>query len=129
MWYDISEAQNLLSTNPEVARKLHAQLQSWSESLLPPGIPSSMPKAGESYFDWYLDGKRHAPSQAETEEAKKKRTATMARLFDRCDTNKDGVVTFEEYSATRPADRVGKIRQAFKKLVPEGHRVWKKSDL
>ncbi|MFC7336062.1 sulfatase [Haloferula chungangensis] len=129
MQNDISESKNLLSTNPEIARNLHAQLQGWSETLLPPGIPSSMPKAGESYFDWYLDGKRRGPSQAETEESKKKRAATTAKLFDRCDANKDGVVTFEEYSATRPGDRIGKIRQAFKKLVPEGHRVWKKSDL
>ena len=126
---DISESKNLLSTNPEVARKLHAQLQAWSETLLPPGIPSSMPKAGESYFDWYLDGKRHAPPKIETAEEKAKRVATMMKLFNKCDANKDGIVTFEEYSATRPGDRIGKTRQAFKKLVPEGHRVWKKSDL
>ncbi len=126
---DISESTNLLSQHPEMAKQLHSELEAWSQNLMPPGISEPLPNVGKSYFDWYLDGKREPPSKEKMQEAAEHRAAVNAKIFEKCDANQDGVVTFDEYSATRPGVRTGKLRRSYDKFLPNGARVWKKEHL
>jgi hypothetical protein len=123
---DISESTNLLSRHPEIAKQLHSELAAWSRKLLPPGISEPMPNAGKGYFDWYLDGNREPPSKEEANGTAERRAAINAKIFERCDANQDGVVTFDEYAATRPDVRTGRLRRSYNKFLPKGARVWKK---
>jgi uncharacterized sulfatase len=126
---DISESTNLFSQNPEIAKQLHTELEGWSQNLLPPGINQPLPKPGKGYFDWYLDGKRQGPTEGESKAAAERKSAAQKKLFDQCDANNDGTVTLEEYTATRPEERVGKVRRDFNNLKSKGSRVWNKDDL
>jgi uncharacterized sulfatase len=56
---DPEEKHNLWSQQPDLGRKLRAQLEQWSQTLIPPGIgPVEMTKPAQRYYDFYLDGKR-----------------------------------------------------------------------
>ena len=59
---DREEKDNLREQFPEVAERLRAKLESWSQTLDPPGIETKqMSTTWESYFDFYLDGKPAPP--------------------------------------------------------------------
>ena len=62
---DKEEKNNLLQEHQELARQLRTDLETWSRSLQPPGLPAKNTDAGNRYFDWYLDGKRAAPETTE----------------------------------------------------------------
>jgi uncharacterized sulfatase len=55
---DAEERQNLIKQRPELAAQLKNKLESWSQSLTPPGLDHTPTRATQRYFDWYLDGKR-----------------------------------------------------------------------
>lgn len=64
---DREEKQNLLAMHPEIAQRLAAKLECWSEKLSPPGLEKErMNDVWERYYDYYLDGKeptvRSAPA-------------------------------------------------------------------
>lgn len=61
---DPGESNNLLSTQPEVAERLHARLTSWSAELQPPGLNGKMAETWGRYFDHYLEGKLQALPKA-----------------------------------------------------------------
>jgi uncharacterized sulfatase len=55
---DPEEKRNLLAQQPELGRTLHDQLEQWSQTLMPPGIPPvEMTRPAQRYYDFYLDGK------------------------------------------------------------------------
>jgi arylsulfatase A-like enzyme len=58
---DLEEQHNLLPQQPELGRNLRAQLEQWSQTLIPPGLgPVEMTGPARRYFDFYLDGKQTA---------------------------------------------------------------------
>jgi len=61
---DKEEKNNLLQENKELANQLRSDLETWSQGLQPPGLPTKNTDAGKRYFDWYLDGKKAAPKKA-----------------------------------------------------------------
>jgi len=63
---DKEEKNNLLQENQELARQLRSDLETWSQSLQPPGLPRKNTAVADRYFDWYLDGKR-GPATKRTE--------------------------------------------------------------
>ncbi len=55
---DKEEKKNLIEKHPEIAAKLSAQLETWSQDLKPTGLATKpMAETWERYFDFYLDGK------------------------------------------------------------------------
>jgi arylsulfatase A-like enzyme len=65
---DTEEKHNLIEKHPNVAAKLSAQLETWSQELQPAGLATQpMAETWERYFDFYLDGKpipKTSPSDA-----------------------------------------------------------------
>lgn len=63
---DVEETTNLLSSAPEIAVALHADLKAWADTQSPPGLwalkSEGMSHQAGKYFDWYLDGKRDIPT-------------------------------------------------------------------
>ncbi|MDC0252241.1 sulfatase-like hydrolase/transferase [bacterium] len=67
---DAEEQKNLLSENPEIAKRLRDKLQNWTRELDPPGfIGDKMSTVWEQYFDFYLDGKPVSQPNRKKEEA------------------------------------------------------------
>ena len=55
---DIGEANNLIASHPEIAKRLSGKLADWSAQLQPPGLKTkAMSSTWEDYYDFYLDGK------------------------------------------------------------------------
>ena len=55
---DLAEKKNLSKDHPEVARRLRAKLEAWSQQLSPPGLSTAGPSTvWNQYFDFYLEGK------------------------------------------------------------------------
>jgi uncharacterized sulfatase len=53
---DQAEKHNLLEQHPEIADRLKAKLQAWSNDLTPPGLATGpMSRAAERHYDFYLD--------------------------------------------------------------------------
>ena len=134
---DFEETNNLLQSNPEVARRLIADLKAWAGTLNPPGIDAvhseGMRKQGAVYFDWYLDGKRDIPPPAIDRESTKgkapqKKMPTDEQIFKERDRNKDDEVTWGEYLGGR-IEKVDIIRRAFDRRDRNGDGVWKKEEL
>ena len=76
---DMQEKRNLIQSQPEIAQRLKADLESWSQSLIPAGL-SKGDLRGNSIndFDYYLDGKpapdpKSIEDEAETEKPQKKK--------------------------------------------------------
>jgi len=76
---DKEEKNNLLQENQELARQLRSDLETWSQSLQPPGLPAKNTSAGNRYFDWYLDAKRAAPETAEENRTNRRRAKKKRR--------------------------------------------------
>jgi arylsulfatase A-like enzyme len=56
---DVGEKRNILKSHPEIAGRLRAKLNDWSQKLDPPGLETkSLSTAASRYFDFYLDGKQ-----------------------------------------------------------------------
>jgi len=63
---DREEQNNLIKDHPEIAQRLKKELDEWSQSLQPPGLPETEPKGSRfSYYDHYLDGKEVPPPSLE----------------------------------------------------------------
>jgi uncharacterized sulfatase len=59
---DPEEKKNLAADNPEIVKRLRAQLESWAGELEPPGLATKdMSETWERYYDFYLDGKPAPP--------------------------------------------------------------------
>jgi len=59
LWTDLEEKTNVASKCPEIADRLRAKLEAWSNEMKPPGLsrfPLSL--AGKNYFNHYLVGKK-----------------------------------------------------------------------
>ena len=54
---DIAESKNVIAQHPEIASRLDAKLDEWSQGLTPPGLDDPLGAPGRDYFDFYLDGK------------------------------------------------------------------------
>lgn len=54
---DSGEKTNLLSQQPEIAKRLRDRLTNWADELDPPGLNGEMSTTWNGYFDFYLDGK------------------------------------------------------------------------
>ena len=70
---DPEEHHNLLTQQPELAKSLRAQLEKWSQGLIPPGlVPTKMTpmmKAAPRSFDFYVEEK---PGQQKSQKDKAK---------------------------------------------------------
>lgn len=55
---DEEEKHNLLPQHPERALQLRTELEAWSRTLQPPGLPAHNRPAASRFYDWYLEGKR-----------------------------------------------------------------------
>ena len=80
---DKEEKNNLLQEHQELAHQLRTDLETWSRSLQPPGLPAKNTPAGDRYFDWYLDGKRTAPETTEENRSNRRRTQRERRQAQR----------------------------------------------
>jgi uncharacterized sulfatase len=77
---DLEEKHNLLGQQPEVASALRAQLEKWSQSLIPAGLDLPVRGSSARYFDFYLEGKRNAVvSSGESANAAPKRKGKAGR--------------------------------------------------
>jgi arylsulfatase A-like enzyme len=54
---DLEEKHDLLAQQPETARALRAELEKWSQTLIPAGLKQPVRGPSLRYFDFYLDGK------------------------------------------------------------------------
>ncbi|GAB4135649.1 MAG: sulfatase-like hydrolase/transferase [Thermogutta sp.] len=55
---DLEEKHNLAAIHPDIATRLRAKLQAWSDELKPPGLTNgAMAPVWNQYFDYYLEGK------------------------------------------------------------------------
>jgi arylsulfatase A-like enzyme len=62
---DREEKRNLLAKYPQIAQRMAAKLENWSQELSPPGLEKElMSPVWERYFDYYLDGKNENHQQA-----------------------------------------------------------------
>jgi len=59
---DKEEQHNLLKQYPELAQRMHVNLKTWSRTLKPQGLSERNTQAGSRFFDWYLEGKKVAPT-------------------------------------------------------------------
>jgi uncharacterized sulfatase len=138
---DIEEKNNLLQSHPEIAKELLADLKKWADTLSPPDIwdmkSEGMSRSANEYFNWYLDGKRDAPTpmsdaKGNRGEAKKtdqkKKGPPIASVFKRCDGNKDGIVTWEEFLNER-TEKVPQIRKNFEGRDKNKDGKWTKDEI
>jgi len=128
---DKEEKHNRIDDHPEIAKRLGALLDSW-DATLPAAANSRLSKAGNAYFDWYLDGKRDAKAPkrgAPKERARAKGDRpTDEKIFAQRDTDKDGKVTLEEFIAGR-TKQVDVITSQFHRRDTNGNGVWEKSEI
>ena len=133
---DFEETHNVLSAHPEIAATLHAEMEKWADTLSPPGIWSQksegMSKAATEYYDWYLDGKRDAPTPTADQKGNRKKAAKTGpseeQIFAQRDKNQDGKVTWEEFLAGR-TEQVETIRKGFERRDANGDGVWEKTEI
>ncbi len=130
---DFEETNDLLASQPEIAESLHAELKSWTETLMPPGIwaikSGAMSGAAEKYFDWYIDGKRDAAKSAAAKksgiEAKPARRNKLIKLRDQ---DHDGKLTWEEFLAGRD-DKTVALNKNFTRLDKNGDGILEESEV
>lgn len=148
---DFEEKNNLLGSHPEIAKELQADLKKWAGTLQQPDMlamkPQGMSRSANEYFNWYLDGKRDAPTpmsdaKGNRGEAKKtdqkKKGPTIASVFKRRDaeeffkkrdSNKDGRLTLDEYIIDPIGRNVPVLTQRFKSLDKDGDGFLSRSEL
>jgi arylsulfatase A-like enzyme len=120
--FDLSDSRheqnNLIGEHPEIAARLAASLEAWSNDLLDPGLEAKQTAAAERYYDHYLDGKpAPAPSNATAAPARnRKPTATDLGRFKGRDKNKDNHLTLDEYIGNPKGRNVPVLTQRFKQL-------------
>lgn len=70
---DAEEKNTVLKQHLELAKRLRAELAEWSDTLDPPGLDKTISAAANRYFDWYLDGKRTAPTTSPNRKRKSRK--------------------------------------------------------
>ena len=138
---DIEEKNNLLQSHPEIAKELLSELEKWAGTLQLPGMlamkSQGMSRSANEYFNWYLDGKRDAPTpmsdaKGNRGEAKKtdqkKKGPSIALVFKRRDGNKDGIVTWEEFLNER-TEKVPQLRKNFERRDKNKDGKWTKDEI
>jgi hypothetical protein len=134
---DIGETRNLITHEPARAAALRGQLETWSRTLDPPGLPDRSSLAEQNYFKWYLDGQRGAPAKAPPPGRPAtpgtpddgRNPVSPATLFTRRDANKDGKVTLEEFLVGRDGDKRPPLERRFKALDRDGDGIWSANEL
>ena len=75
--------------------KTEIKILLWAGILTPPGIwaqrSGGMSKAGNQYFDWYLDGKREVQAPARKQQEATRKGPFDTQIFKQRDTNGNGV--------------------------------------
>jgi uncharacterized sulfatase len=120
---DAEEQHNLLDQNSQLAQAMRDQLESWSQTLKPPGIPDKGGQAASTFFDWYLDGVR-----TETPRPAAKRLSNR-ELFRRRDADGDGKVTLTEFLNGRTGTVTAALKQRFARFDRNGDGVWDASEV
>ncbi len=114
------EHRNVIDKQPDVATRLRSKLQTWADTLLVPGLPTSDTVAGSRYFDHYLNGKPATPpgraSADNAGPAAKPSQRNFAALFRQRDKDKDGYLTLQEYIGNPKNRNVPVLTRRFKKL-------------
>ena len=124
---DQHEAKNLIEQYPERADALKRELAEWSDELYDPGFDHAVEYQGNPYFDFYLDGKpRNRPAPAATPVESNRSQSVPAKesraqqIFTARDTNKDGVMTLEEYIGNPKGRNVPALQRNFKRFDKNG---------
>lgn len=130
---DFEETNDLSSESPEMAASLHAELKSWAQTQSPPGIwamkSAGMSRNAAKYFDWYIEGKRDSvPPRAKKKASRKAKPASKAQTVMGRDTNNDGKVTWEEFSAGRE-DKAAALKKNFQKRDKDKNGTLEESEV
>jgi len=120
MTNDFQEKHNLIAQKPELARELRTQLQTWGETLQPPGLDTQkISTQAQEYFDYYLDGKSVTPAPV----------TGGAGLFKARDVNLDGKVSQEEFTGNAAGRNVPELKKRFEALDKNGNGFWERSEI
>ncbi len=139
---DYEELNNLYTTQPELARQLRTELENWTNTLDPKGLDAFGPSnATTQYFNWYLDGKRDIPTpdidsksgpqrsgNPAPEADRSRNSPTDEMIFSRRDSDRNGIVTWEEYLNGR-SEKVTAIRGAFDRRDANKDGVWTRDEV
>jgi hypothetical protein len=117
---DFEEKNNLMTQKPELARELRTQLQTWSETLQPPGLDTQkISTQAQEYFDHYLDGKNVTSAPV----------TGGAGLFKARDVNLDGKVSLNEFTGNAADRKVPELKKRFGALDKNGNGFWERSEI
>ncbi len=133
------ETDNLLKSQPELAKQLRKELSKWTNTLEPKGIEAFPPsRATIQYFNWYIDGKRDIPTPDIDNKSSVKRGGANPKaqpgppsseeIFRRRDQDKNGKVTWNEYLNGR-SESVTAIRKSFDRRDLNSDGIWEKSEI
>jgi len=134
---DAEEKNDVLASQPEIAKQLKAELKTWADELSPPGIwvlkSEGMSRNAANYFDWYLEGKRdfRPPEKSRGPEPSAMPAAkgpADAVIFGQRDKDQDDRVTWEEFLAGR-TENVKAIRGHFDRRDRNGNGIWEKAEV
>lgn len=127
---DAEETRDLLEEHPEKAARLKSELESWTQTLSPPGIwalkSEGMSRAAEAYFDWYIEGKRDA--KPPTPEPVRPPAPSDAVIFQQRDKDRNDEVTWKEFLAGR-TEKVDVLRGNFDRRDTNGDGVWSRDEI
>jgi uncharacterized sulfatase len=147
---DAEETEDLLREHPEKAAQLKRELESWTETLSPPGLwalkSEGMSRAAAAYFDWYIEGKRDdrkrddgrrddgrrddGKRDAKPPTPKPARPAgpSDAVIFQQRDKDKNNKVTWKEFLAGR-TEKVDILRGHFDRRDTDKDGVWSRDEI
>lgn len=134
---DIGEKKSLIESHPEIADRLQKRLSEWASTLNPPGLSDPLPAAGSNYFDHYLDGRpsshpKFKPASTDGEKTpgnghgavksprKALKRRTLKERLEPRDTDKDGVLTLDEYIGDPAKRNVPALTRKFAEFDHDG---------
>jgi len=133
---DIGEKKNVIAKHPEIAARLSARLDKWSRELDPPGLDHPLGKAGNKYFDHYLDGKKasHPKFPLEAVDSKKDMPSRgkrpgAANMLKKRDKDKDGRLTLDEYIGNPTNRNVPALKRQFENRDKDGDGFLSRTEL